>query len=113
VTNGPIKEQNDTAEAIGVRALVDHVFTSEGVCVAKPDKRVFEFVLQELGVDSGRAYMVGDNLETDIKGALDVGVSPILFDPESDALETERLLFGKQVLVIRDVGELLGLLENQ
>jgi HAD superfamily hydrolase (TIGR01549 family) len=109
VTNGPIKEQNDKAEAIGVSKLVDRIFTSEEVGVAKPDRRVFEFALEGLDVDSWRAYMVGDNLETDIKGALDVGVSPILFDPDSDVLETERLLFGKQVPVIRDMHGLLGL----
>jgi putative hydrolase of the HAD superfamily len=110
VTNGPIKEQNDKAEAIGVSKLVDRIFTSEEVGVAKPDRRVFEFALERLGVQRGRAYMVGDNLETDIKGALDVGVTPILFNPDSDVLETERLLFGKQVPVIRDMRRLLGLL---
>jgi HAD superfamily hydrolase (TIGR01549 family) len=110
VTNGPIKEQNDKAEAIGVSELVDRVFTSEEVGVAKPDRRVFEFALEGLDVDSGRAFMVGDNLETDIKGAMDVGINSILFDPDSDVVERGRLLFGKQVRVIRDMRELLGLL---
>lgn len=110
VTNGPVKEQNDKAEAIGVGELVDRIFTSEEVGVAKPDRRVFQFALEDLGVETGRAYMVGDNLETDIKGALDVGVSPILFNPDSNVLETEQLLFGKQIPVIRNMHKLLGLL---
>jgi HAD superfamily hydrolase (TIGR01549 family) len=110
VTNGPIKEQNDTAQAIRVSGLVDRIFTSEEVGVAKPDRRVFEFALEGLGVEPGKAYMVGDNLETDIKGALDIGINSILFDPEADALGTERMLFGKQVPVIREMSELLGLL---
>jgi putative hydrolase of the HAD superfamily len=113
VTNGPVREQNEKAEAIGVRKLVDRIFTSEEVGFAKPHSRVFEFVLEELGGEPGRTYMVGDNFETDVKGAVDFGVSPVLFDPVSNVVESELWVFGKQVPVIRDMRELLGFLRIQ
>jgi HAD superfamily hydrolase (TIGR01509 family) len=108
VTNGQRQDQHEKAQAIEVFEVVERIFTSEEIGAAKPDPRIFEAALEALEVEARGSYMVGDCPESDIQGALNVGLQPVLFDPESQ--ETERSLFGKQVPVIRGMGELFGLL---
>lgn len=105
VTNGQTKDQVAKAEAIGVASLVDHIVTSEEAGHPKPDIRIFQKALEMIGGTPSTAYMVGDNVESDIKGALEAGLTPILYSPVS--AHTDFHLFGKRVPVIRHMSELL------
>ena len=44
----------------------------------KPDKRIFLAAAQRLGLEAGEIVFVGDRLDMDVKGALNVGMKPIL-----------------------------------
>ena len=64
-----------------------HVFEclsiSEQVGCEKPDRRMFEHALNQLGIasaDYGRVVMVGNNLSRDIKGANALGLISIWID---------------------------------
>jgi len=49
----------------------------------KPDARIFQYALQQLGIapaDYGRVIMVGNNLERDIKGANALGMVSVWLD---------------------------------
>jgi ribonucleotide monophosphatase NagD (HAD superfamily) len=46
--------------------------------VGKPARGFFEQVLADLGVEGERAAMVGDDIESDIGGALRAGLTTIL-----------------------------------
>ncbi|GBD04378.1 Acid sugar phosphatase [bacterium HR19] len=46
--------------------------------IGKPDPLIFGFVLAEFGVNPKFAVMVGDKLETDIKGAKNLGITAVL-----------------------------------
>ena len=46
----------------------------------KPDPKIFRMALDRLGVPASEAVFVGDNLQTDIKGALNCGMIPIHID---------------------------------
>jgi HAD superfamily hydrolase (TIGR01458 family) len=46
--------------------------------VGKPSPAFFELALRELGVSADRAAMVGDDVEADVGGALDAGLSGVL-----------------------------------
>jgi len=46
----------------------------------KNDKEMFDLVLEKLGVKAKDAVMVGDSIETDIKGAENAGVKALLMD---------------------------------
>lgn len=105
VTNGQIEDQTAKAEAIGLRHLVDRIFTSEEVGCPKPDRRIFQRALEELGASPHGTHMVGDSEESDIKGALGAGLNAVLYAPL--AQESQRLLFGEEVPVIREMGQLL------
>ena len=46
--------------------------------VGKPAKGFFDEVLASIGVEASAAAMVGDDIESDVGGALDAGLAAIL-----------------------------------
>jgi len=68
-------------ECSGLKSFFQNIVISEEVGVLKPDPMIFNHTLERAGVQSEQAVMVGDNLITDVKGALDVGIEAIHFDP--------------------------------
>ncbi|KAL8714662.1 MAG: hypothetical protein Q9220_001611 [cf. Caloplaca sp. 1 TL-2023] len=77
-SNGQIEDQAAKAESIGIRHLVDRIFTSEEAGYCKPERRLFQFAIQAFGVSPDAVHMVGDSVDSDIAGALETGLSPIL-----------------------------------
>jgi putative hydrolase of the HAD superfamily len=55
----------------------EHWFVSDGVGIAKPDKRIFEYVNQTIGIQSEHCCYIGDNWENDVMAAIDAGWTSI------------------------------------
>ncbi|HRB72644.1 MAG TPA: HAD-IA family hydrolase, partial [Flavobacterium sp.] len=68
-------------------ANIDHYFititNSEKAGVKKPNPKIFEFALDLARTDKDKSVMIGDSMEADIEGALNVGLDAIFFS-ESD-----------------------------
>ena len=62
----------------GVAELVDGALASAEVGSAKPDHLIFARALALAGVDAGRAWHAGDDVEADVEGALAAGIRPVL-----------------------------------
>lgn len=77
VTNGASDIQRTALENVGLSSAFDFVAVSSEVGAVKPDPRIFHRVLDELGVEAGQAWHVGDNLQTDVLGASNAGLSGI------------------------------------
>ncbi|NPE49317.1 YjjG family noncanonical pyrimidine nucleotidase [Sphingobacterium prati] len=60
-----------------------NIFISEVVGINKPDPRIFQFALETTGTQAPQSLMVGDNLDADIRGAMNVGMDAIFFNPNS------------------------------
>ena len=54
-------------------AAIEYAASTEAFVVGKPAPAFFELVLAGLGVEAGEAAMVGDDVETDVGGALRQG----------------------------------------
>lgn len=65
---------------MGLTGHVDFAVTSGETGVEKPDRRIFDAALAKSGVLAGEAAVVGDQLESDIFGAENAGMRPILID---------------------------------
>ncbi len=69
-------------EILRLHGLLDHfnalVFSDEAGC-SKPDRRVFERAVSELGVDREKTVHVGDREHNDVKGARRAGMKTVLF----------------------------------
>ncbi|OBR14897.1 Had-superfamily subfamily variant 1 [Colletotrichum higginsianum IMI 349063] len=108
VTNGQLKDQLEKSDAIGVRHLVDNIITSEEAGCCKPDKRLFHLAIEALGATLQNSYMIGDSVDSDIRGGLECGIETILYSPV--ATDSTRVLFGTPVSVIRSMSQLPGYL---
>jgi len=54
------------------------IVISEEVDIEKPDKRVFQVALDELGVEAENAVMVGNRIDADIVGANRIGMKRVV-----------------------------------
>jgi len=101
----------------GLMDLFDAFAISDHVGVEKPDRRIFEHALKELGIaeaDWGAVAMVGNNLARDIRGANALGLIGIWMVwnqryPCACADEAERPMF--QVSTASDLENLLTALD--
>lgn len=64
------------------------VFSDE-VRWAKPNVKIFEYTLEQLGVQNKEAAHVGDNTATDVAGAKAAGMTAVWLAPETDELSAD------------------------
>ena len=60
------------AAAAGARPIV----------VGKPEPPLFELALSRMGLSADDAAMVGDSVDSDVRGARRVGMTAVLFAPK-------------------------------
>ncbi len=75
ITNGFGELQQIRLQRAGLEDRFELMVVSELVGVAKPHPEIFRHALQQMGgPPPGRVLMVGDNLDTDIRGGMAVGL---------------------------------------
>jgi putative hydrolase of the HAD superfamily len=77
ITNGFEKTQWTKLNNSGLNIYFDQVVTSEGSNSVKPQKEIFEYAMNKAGASLSQSIMLGDNLEADIQGAMNVGMDNI------------------------------------
>ena len=77
VSNHTALPQLKKIEILDISRYFRVVVTSEEAGVEKPDSRIFELALQQLGVVAKKSVFIGDSLAGDIKGAARVGMCTI------------------------------------
>lgn len=86
VTNGLGAVQRARLARSGIDTLLDAVVISGDLPIAKPDPRIFALALERAGgVPPHRAIMVGDNLASDVLGAIQAGLASCWFNPRGEA----------------------------
>jgi putative hydrolase of the HAD superfamily len=78
--------------------------------IEKPDRRIFQAALDELGVKPGEALMVGNRLDSDIVGANRVGIKSVWFRWNSRYDSTIEAEDEKPDFTIQNLAELLDIL---
>jgi HAD superfamily hydrolase (TIGR01458 family) len=92
-------------------AALEYATGHEAYVVGKPAGGFFDEVLRELRVDAGAAAMVGDDVESDIGGAMRAGLAGILVRTgkyREDAVQASGVAPSATVDSIADVPSLLG-----
>ncbi len=78
LTNGTDTIAEEMA-MLGLDARFDAIFNSADIGFAKPDRRAFEHVCSELGVDPARVFFTDDS-ESKLQGALEIGMTARVFE---------------------------------
>jgi HAD superfamily hydrolase (TIGR01509 family) len=71
---------------LGLSALFERVFVSSDIHLAKPDPRIFQYVLDEMRVESGAAIMIDDS-PSNIAAAESVGMKGIVFTSTEECMD--------------------------
>ncbi len=80
LTNGSAEMQRAKIERFSVAEFFDHIQIEGEFGIGKPEEKAFQHALESLGVGHTEAWMVGDNLEFDIRGAQQVGIYAVWVD---------------------------------
>ena len=75
-------------ELTGLDRHFEVIVCSRDLGIRKPNPRIFEHVLERLGVSPGAAVHVGDSVKADMEGALNAGLIPIWIRNDDSPLWT-------------------------
>ena len=81
VTNGFDEIQSTKLSSSGIDHYFKSIITSARAGHKKPAKEIFEFALNEIEASASEAIMIGDNLLTDIAGAVSANIDTVFFNP--------------------------------
>jgi putative hydrolase of the HAD superfamily len=79
-SNGFHEVQYKKLNACGLRDYFDTIILSEDAGVNKPSKAYFDYALKVSSASRETTLMIGDNLQSDILGALNAGLDAMLFN---------------------------------
>ncbi len=57
----------------------EFIITSSNYIFRKPNKRIFDLVLEKAGLEPDEVWYIGDQYECDVKGSLNAGLLPIWY----------------------------------
>ena len=105
ITNGNAEAQRRKIDRFDLTPLFDCILIEGEFGVGKPDERIYLHTLDQLNVKPEETWMVGDNLEWDVRAPQSLGIFAIWLDfagrglPESSLVRPDR--------VIRSLSELV------
>ncbi|MBS1596669.1 MAG: YjjG family noncanonical pyrimidine nucleotidase [Bacteroidetes bacterium] len=77
ITNGFEKTQHQKLQNSDIDGYFQEVITSEGSNSLKPNKEIFEYAFSKTGAEKKESIMIGDSIDVDIQGAINVGIDQV------------------------------------
>lgn len=83
ITNGFNESQAMKLNSAGLTSYFDLIVTSETTGHRKPDRRIFDYAVENLAANPEECIMIGDNPLSDIAGAQNAGIDQVFFNPKN------------------------------
>lgn len=82
ITNGPVQHQFNKINSLGLTSYVsgDHIFISDEVGVAKPNKQIFHHVAQKVNMIPSEILYIGDSWPNDVVAPMEAGWQAIWYN---------------------------------
>lgn len=106
LTNGFQETQETKLKYSNIASYFSEMTTSESCGFTKPSPVFFKYHLKKIKAFPSECIMIGDNLNTDIRGANAVKIDSVLFDQE----KSKEALKGKQTYLITELNQLRNIL---
>ena len=103
ITNGFQEVQHVKINQSGLAKFFTIVVTSEMARAKKPNPLIFNYALEKAGANLENSVMIGDDLNTDIKGAVNVGMKSIYFNPNK---RTNNSIAWKEVVTLMEIKDI-------
>ena len=88
LSNGFANLQSRKLKSGGIDKYITKLILSDDIDVTKPDRRLFDYALEQVGGTPETTVMIGDNYDADILGANNAGWHTIFFNRKNVVLET-------------------------
>ena len=88
ITNGFDEVQYLKLSRSNILKYFDHIITSESVGVKKPNPRIFKHALELANARPNESLMIGDSIEADVLGAMNVDMQAIHFNYDDRPVES-------------------------
>ena len=103
ITNGFQEVQHIKIDQSGLSKFFKIVITSEMAGAKKPSPLIFNYALEKARASVENSIMIGDDLNTDIEGALKVGMKAIYFNPYQKSNNTNAWKEGSNLAEITNI----------
>jgi len=103
ITNGFEAVQEKKIKKSGLSSYFKNVFTAEKVGYKKPHPIIFEHALDHAKTSAKNSLMIGDSLEVDVLGAINIGMQAIHFNSKNEPLHDH-------CRIVQNMDEIRGLL---
>lgn len=90
ITNGITQTQIKRLKLSGLYDFFEVIFDSQSIGFAKPAQQFFDYVISQIkGFDKKEALIIGDTLQTDIKGGIMSGIDTCWMNTKSQSNSTD------------------------
>lgn len=104
--------QYEKLEVFGFGPYINHIVTSQEAGEEKPSKAIMELCVEKSGFKPQECLFVGDNFKKDVKGALDVGMNAVWYNPKGAPLPEQGEALKGAYHEIRHYDELVPYLKE-
>lgn len=80
ITPDRLDSQRAKIKALGLEEIMDAIIMSGEIGIHKPDRRIYEYAAEALGVSPSECVFVGDDPTSDIKGAVGADMDAVWID---------------------------------
>jgi putative hydrolase of the HAD superfamily len=87
ISNGDKDQQIKKLKTMDIYRFFDYFIISSEVGCSKPDRKIFEIACKKANVLPKNSVYVGDNVQTDIAPAEDIGINAVLIDRNNEYQE--------------------------
>lgn len=106
-SNGFHEVQYSKLRASDILRRVDSVILSEDAGVNKPHPDFFRYAFSQTGATPQDTIMIGDNLETDIRGAHQAGIATIYFNRYPDEQHDTEGIVDYEIRSLHEIKQIL------